>query len=816
MTSRGFGDLLRGYRNAAGFSQERLAEKAGISAESVSALERGTRRAPYRETLALLASALDLDDERRSALEAAAERGRARSSRPALADAGLPVRHLPKPATPFIGRFGDVETIVRLLERSRLVTLTGSGGVGKTRVAIEVAAQLSPGRWTDVRFVDLAPIAQPDFIVGAIASALLADRSTDSLDGLIDALRSRTLLAVLDNCEHLVADVALIAAAILQACDGIAFLATSRERLAIGAEIVYRLPSLELPNTATTNVADVRRAAAVELFVGRAQAVDGTFLVPDDEVQRVAAICRQLDGIPLAIELAAARAPALGLQLLEQRLATGRAFFSGPRDVPARQQTMLATITWSYDLLGADERTLFERLSIFSGGFRLDAVENVCVSGRADADGIAGNLASLVEKSLVHAAIGETTRFTMLDSVRFLAFDRLVASTEETAMRRRHAEWMAAFADRIDQTRASMSVAGLRAEVRPELENARSALEWSLGTGLAHDALLAGRIIGGLRTIWLTSGLRPECRRWAELAIGRIDENDHPVIVAPILRALIQATDDDDELARWTERAVPVFERIADYTGLGMLFSHASNRQLRRGDLASAERSTDRAARYFQHERADRRMPYAAFLQNRSAVLLGLGRYDEALADSEAQIAIHRAYGDDGGDVAYTSLAEVHYVMGNTEEAARQMEHAFPRSASARVSRDSMFSFCRLALFRLALGDIDGAHGAARRSLACFQLPADDSMMDDMLLNFAIIAARRDDPRVAARLSGFTDAWRRKMLHYPLPRGLRRQTADEQLADALSAALDPQAIDALRAEGARLTLDEAIALANTI
>ena len=402
-----FGQLLRRYRTAAGFSQEHLADLARISLESVGALERGTRRAPYRETVSALAQALALDEEQRAAFERAAEHGRARPGRIAGVEAAAPKRTLPRRFTSFIEREDDVEAITALLERSRLVTITGSGGVGKTRIAVELAERLPAGRWDAIQFADLSELTDGNLVVTAIAPDLERSvaGSAPTLDALISVLEATRTLIVLDTCEHHIADVAQIVSKVLSACEHVSFLATSRERLGVYGEAVYRLPSLPLPDVVPATLDSARRYAGVELFLQRLAAIDNSFVIADDSIASIVDICRQLDGIPLAIELAAARVPSLGLRGLAGMLRQGRDPTQGERDLPARQQTMFATIAWSYNLLSDQERLFFQRLAPFAGGFTLAAAESVCASDGVEASSIAILLASLVEKSLVKRAL---------------------------------------------------------------------------------------------------------------------------------------------------------------------------------------------------------------------------------------------------------------------------------------------------------------------------------------------------------------------------------------------------------------------------
>ncbi|MGC2406034.1 MAG: helix-turn-helix domain-containing protein, partial [Candidatus Cybelea sp.] len=356
-----FGTLLRSFRLTAGLSQEALAERAGMSAHGIRALERGYRRTPQRGTLVLLSGALALSDEQQQELEVAAARWvLLRDGRKASVTVGpWPDRltsNLPLSLASFVGRERELDEIATLVREHRLVTLTGSGGVGKTQTALQVATAL--GDANAAWFVGLAPISDPSLIPAAIASALHVQEvpTRPLLETLLEYLKNKTLLLILDNCEHVVVQAATVADALLANCPRVRILATSREPLRAGGEQVYRIPSLNLVDSTA-------------LFSDRARAVDHRFALTDDNGPAVAELCRRLDGIPLAIELAAARVDSLSITTLLERLeARFRVLAGGERTALPRQQTMRATIDWSYDLLSSPEQRVFERLSIFAGG----------------------------------------------------------------------------------------------------------------------------------------------------------------------------------------------------------------------------------------------------------------------------------------------------------------------------------------------------------------------------------------------------------------------------------------------------------------
>ncbi|MBV8198126.1 MAG: helix-turn-helix domain-containing protein, partial [Candidatus Eremiobacteraeota bacterium] len=514
----GFGALLRHYRVAAGLSQEALAERASMSANGIGALERGYRHSPQRETLALLAAALGLTPEERENLEASAVRSRGPRR---LSPSGIPASSggagtapLPLALATFIGREAERNEIVRLLRDHRLVTVTGPGGIGKTQTALKAVAAATDSPGTAVHFVGLAPTADPSLIAATMASALgvteVPNQST--LETLLDYLQSKNALIVLDNCEHLVEQVSSIVERVLANCQSVRILATSRESLKVAGEYAYRLPSLD-------------PASAVELFAERARAADSRFTLSAENQPVVADICLRLEGIPLAIELAAARVGALSLQSIAESL-TGRfALLIGrSRAAFPRQQTMRALIDWSYDLLSPAERRLFERLSIFAGGCTLSMAVAVCADAHQDLSQILELLCSLVDKSLLATdPLGNALRYTLPEATRQYAQERLIASGEANAIAQRLASALLQFcrdvagSETIYNARLDRAPGALRA-MRAERANFDEAMYWML-TLRANTEL-------GQDLAWRVPFLRAtDALHWLTLALEAVDEH---------------------------------------------------------------------------------------------------------------------------------------------------------------------------------------------------------------------------------------------------------------------------------------------------
>jgi predicted ATPase/transcriptional regulator with XRE-family HTH domain len=499
-----FGLVLKRFRLAAGLTHEALAERASLGARTISDLERGVSRVPRADTLALLLEALDLSPPQRALLEAAARRYPDVSP-----GAGSPARdpnRLPLPLTSFVGRDQETPAIHRLLRRDdmRLVTLTGPGGVGKTRLALHVADQVVDAFPDGAFAVDLASISERDSVCEAIGRAVGADHERHlSLTNLIAALGNKHLLLVLDNFEHLLPAAPMVTD-MLRGCPNLKVLATSRAALRLSGEQEFPVLPLPVPDpTHLPAIETLTKYAAVALFVDRATRVRPDFALMDQNAAAVAAICALLDGLPLAIELAAARVRTLPPRILLERLRHVSTMPSlglltdGPRDAPARQQTLSDTIAWSHDLLDAKERALFRRLAVFAGGFTLEAAEVVCnpppEPPTGDASPVVGErfsdfdvldgLQSLVDKSLVTQDVGPAgeSRFRMLETIRAYAWDQLVASGEDVLLRRWHANF---YLSLVEDTGALLFASeGKRARLAAEQGNIQVALHWLVQHG---------------------------------------------------------------------------------------------------------------------------------------------------------------------------------------------------------------------------------------------------------------------------------------------------------------------------------------------
>jgi predicted ATPase/DNA-binding winged helix-turn-helix (wHTH) protein len=435
-----------------------------------------------------------------------------------------PLTNLPEPVSELIGRYDESEEILDLIASHRLVTLRGAGGIGKTSLGLEVARRLLPEFADGVWAVELAPLSDPDLVPTTVATALGLDLADDvvSPERVANALASKQLLLVLDNCEHLVAAAASMAEALLRANPAGRVLATSREPLRAEGECLYRVPPLAVPAEGSRDTEDPLRYGAVRLFVARARAAEPQFSADGHVATVIAAICRHLDGIPLAIELAAARTNALGVEELASRLDDRfRLLTGGRRSALPRHQTLRATLDWSYELLPEPERVVLRRLSIFAGEFTLEAASTVAAIDELAGSDIVDCAANLVAKSLVAADFGGATGwYRLLETTRAYAVEKLTQSGEFEQVARRHAEYCRDLFERAEAELETQPAPEWLAAYRRRIDDLRAALDWAFSpTG---DMPVGVALTIAAAPLWIQLSLVQECRMRVERALGSL------------------------------------------------------------------------------------------------------------------------------------------------------------------------------------------------------------------------------------------------------------------------------------------------------
>src|SRR6516164_8476028 len=508
---------------------------------------------------------------------------------PAAFDAAA--NNLPQ-LTSLIGREADLADITARLGSHRLVTLTGSGGVGKTRLAIEAGRSLLDRYPDGVWLAELAPLNDSQLVTSIIGEVLGAslNAASGAIETLASAPKNKQLLLILDNCEHVIAEAARVAEALMRNCPRLSILASSRERLAIAGESVVRVPSLPAPeaNGALT-ASRAGEYAAVRLFVERASALGCGFALTEANAATVGSICQRLDGIPLAIELAVPRLRVLSLEQLARGLDERfRLLTAGNRTALPRQQTLHALIDWSYALLGDAEKTLLARLSVFFGNAALTSITAVVASAEIPSEQVGDVLLSLVEKSLVHAdPAGSEFRYGLLESTRYYASEKLV---DGPRMRRRHAEH---FAARLAQATAAWETTPTQQWIacyQPDVDNLRGALEWAFGPD--GDVAVGLELVAHSHVLWAELGLILEHRRWVIAALDKVRKGTPSDVTARLLSWQAGDVRELDDPADYDEavRAAGLYRKLGDGFQEGRVLLRAGTARLLPDSVDEGER----------------------------------------------------------------------------------------------------------------------------------------------------------------------------------------------------------------------------------
>ncbi len=592
------GKTLRSYRLRAGLTQEELAEAAGISARSVSDIERGIQN-PSPRTIRGLADAMDLSAEQRNSfLEAlASPRDPGHHEANHVVVRGALKRHkgLPAPVTRLIGRERDLATIAGLLRdpHIRMVTLTGSAGSGKTRLALELGEKLIDDFHDGVFLVSLSSLADPMLVPSAMAEVLgiKEEPGRDLLETIAEGINEKRLLLVMDNYEH-VLSAAWVVAQLLDSCRYLHVLTTSQVPLHLTGENEYAVQPLSIPDPKNLpEPSTLARYEAVSLFTERARAASPDFVITDDNARAVAEICVRLDGLPLAIELAAARVKILPPQALLKRLNSRlRLLTGGATDRPARHQTLRAALDWSYSLLTAGEQKMLARLSVFSGGCSLESAEAVC-----DPDGaldILEGIASLVDKSLLRQEGKEEPRLRMLETVREYAGERLGGSGEDERIRDAHALFFIGLARIAEGELTGPLQSEWLGRLDSDLDNLREAMGWLLSRERAEEEL---QLAVGVLLFWRIRGHWTEAQRWLEQGLAKA-ESVNPGLKASALSALAMFL----WMRDYREDGIAVLEEAVQMAGLAGDEQTRAQALNRLGVLHADQRGFERASASFE------------------------------------------------------------------------------------------------------------------------------------------------------------------------------------------------------------------------
>jgi predicted ATPase/DNA-binding CsgD family transcriptional regulator len=713
-----------------------------------------------------------------------------RSSLPTIGPMPLVHRHnLPLPVTAFVGREREIGEVTRLLRQSRLLTLVGAGGCGKTRLALQVAGRLvadeASGEYPDgVWLIDLAALVEPELVPEVIVSVLGLHRQPDRplTAALASALEDKRLLLILDNCEHLLDACASLANVFLLGCPHLHILATSRQALGIAGEWVWRVPSLELPNSnRPLRVDQIAHSEAVRLFLDRAQVSRLDFALTERNAGTVAEICRRLDGIPLALELAAARLQMLSVDriaaLLDDRF---RLLTGGSRTALPRQQTLRATVDWSYHLLGVDVafgagQVLFDRLSVFAGGWTLEAVEAICAGPDVAADQILDRMAGLVDRSLVSAEAGAdgAMRYHFLETLRQYAQERLSGRGEMAEIQRRHASYYLALTERAEPGLTGPQQVAWLDQLEKEHDNLRAAVKGSLENGQIGTA---AQLCGALGGFWYARGHLREGIGWLDATLPGSSTLPARVRAKALMWAGV--------LRLGVGRSVPVDDAQGQSEleeSLGMW------RAL--GD------------RYWT----------AVVLNMLGAHLRERGGWERATDLLETGLAAAREIGDGSLiGLSLINLGDLARYRGDDERAASMYQESLALFRKAGDLRRIAFSLIGLAHIANRRGDLEQALVSYREGLAYARNVGDRQHIAVCLEGLADVARAQGQPVRAARLLGAAETLRDVLGISP---SLAQRDVYGYLVEALDGSSGEPGYTTARAEGRAMAPEEAIGYA---
>jgi predicted ATPase/class 3 adenylate cyclase len=667
-----------------------------------------------------------------------------------------PRHNLPLALTSLIGRESAQAEVLALLGTERLVTLIGTGGVGKTRLALAVAAEVVDQYRDGVWQVELANLTDPGLVPGVLAQVLGLHEGLGRsvLAALQDHLKDKQILLLLDNCEHLLEASATLVGALLRVAPGLRVLATSREALEVAGEVLYRVPSLTVPDPRHLPPLDlVGSYEAVRLFVARVQARRRDFALDERNAAAVAMICARLDGIPLALELAAAQAASLPIEAIAARLDQSIQLLTrGSRDAPARHQTLRATLDWSWDLLSDPERALLQRLAVFAGGWTLGAAEETCAIGQTEEAGeVLNRLAALESKSLLFLAAQEhgESRYRLLEPVRQYAAERLLAAGEDATLRARHLAWclsLAQAAARHLQGPDQVTWLGL---LEVEHDNARAALGWSLRVaGAAGKGL---QLATALWRFWELRGQWSEGQRWLTEALALAGAGDTPASLRAhaleAIGALAWHQADNARAGALLEESVALFRGLGDTAGI-------ARSQLFLGIVAAYQGDSTRATALLEESLSFFRELGDTWGMARSLNNLGIvanSRRDQrAPALFEECLALSRESGDTRSiQMALHNLGYLAHRQGDHQRAGRLLQESLSLSRELGDKRGIARSLHNLGIVELERGDYARALALSQECLALFRELGDKRGILISLLTLKVMSARQGSTSTA-------------------------------------------------------------------
>jgi predicted ATPase/class 3 adenylate cyclase len=721
--------------------------------------------------------------------------------------------NLPHQTTNFVGRESELADLKAMLTKVRLLTLTGSGGCGKTRLCLQASADLLEHFPDGVWLVELASLRNGDLVVRGVAQALgLTEQPHQTLARtIVEYAVSRRLLLILDNCEHLLVACAQLSDTLIRDCPNVTVFATSREALGIAGEHAFRVPSLALPKRKNSHSAiSIAPYESVQLFNDRATLARADFRLTDQDAAALVSICHHLDGIPLAIELAAARVRMMSLKEIDERLNERfRLLTGGSKTALPRQQTLRSLIDWSYDLLQQSEKLMLQRLSVFAGGWTLSAAERVCVDESVPEGNVLDLLISLCDKSLVVVdQNGSRSRYSLLETVRQYARDRLFESGRSAIVRDRHRDEFLALAEAAESELVGRDQAEWLRRLEQEHENLRAALDWSIA---APDKTCGLRLCGALQQFWIARSYLSEGQEWC----ARMLENCGASCTAEKAKALNTAA----RLAYFhrefasartlNEESLAVHRHLGDQRGIALTLSNMASLAFEEGDFATAQRLFDESIAIARE--MDDPSSIAGWLNSIGNVAFVHGDMKAARVHYEESLGLMRRLGDRFGIAkGLNNLGNVDFVDGNLDSAQTRYEESLAIRRELENRAGIANSLNNLGSLAFERGDFERARGLHQESILIDIELGDRRGIAYSLEGIADVAAALGDSIRAAVLWGAAERLREGIRSPMTPDDRARH--GPRIAQARAAVGDKAFNDAWHG-GGELALDQAIEFA---
>lgn len=809
-----FGTWLRRQRRALDLSQQAFADQVGCAEVTLRRIEAGTLK-PSKELANVLLQNLGIPESERLQWIAFA-RGSSAFPLSTAAPSRKPTTNFPIPLTTFIGRQREQVEVSQLLSKNRLVTLTGTGGVGKTRLAIQVVTGVRSHFPDGVWFLDLAPLVNPILLPNTLATVIGLRESAELSfkDLLINYFQARSALVVFDNCEHLIESCAQLVLSLLSACEDLSILATSREALRVAGEIPYRVPSLEIPRLdAESAMETLKNIDSVQLFAERATAASSSFLINPHNAFAVAEICQRLDGIPLAIELAAARVNVLTVEQILMRLNERfRLLTGGFRSVVSRHQTLEAAVDWSYTLLSEKERTVFRRLAVFSGGWTLKAAEAICIGNGIESAEVLDLLSGLVNKSLVFVeTVQGHSRYRRLQMIREYALAMLKKSDEMSMIRFRHLNFFAEMVFEAERNLKGPEEAFWYERLDSELDNLRTALTWF--EGLEHVEIRL-RFVAGLWRYWKNRGRSSEGRAYLQQILSGVPHGPSRqtaayarALTAAGALAYYQADFSYSEQSR--REALSIYRVLADKVGIGDCLIGLGNAAISQGHYDQA-RAFYEEGLGIRQEMGDK-WGIARLIGNLGLLAYFQMNYDRAHSLVQESLTLFRELQDYQGVAnELSNLGDIARHQGKLSMARAFYEESVSNSRLMKDQWGMAYGILGIADVAFEQGDFSTAISHYKECLGMFQKEADYIGLPYVLESVARLLLTKKQLEYAAQIYSSADALRQRT-HSPLP--LPDQAAYQKHLSLLKEQLGSPKFDVIWSDGRMIASDQAITLA---